>query len=93
MKPVVVQPANTDKPGRSSSESAERTTLRRLICHLMALLRVHSPDCEYCNVYETSGDEIRKRLEELCWRTQPRSLEMAPGSRGERGSKRRTRTR
>jgi hypothetical protein len=43
---------------------------RRRICYLLALLRIHSPDCEHCNARETSGDEIRKRLEELAWRTQ-----------------------
>jgi hypothetical protein len=44
------------------------------ICYLLALLRIHSPDCEHCNARETSGDEMRKRLEELSWRTKPRSL-------------------
>jgi hypothetical protein len=46
----------------------------RRICHLLVLLRIHSPDCEHCNAREASGDEIRKRLEELSWRTKPRSL-------------------
>ena len=44
------------------------------ICYLLALLRIHSPDCEHCNAREMSGDEMRKRLEELSWRTKPRSL-------------------
>lgn len=44
------------------------------ICYLLALLRIHSPDCEHCNARETSGDEMRKRLEELSWQTKPRSL-------------------
>jgi hypothetical protein len=90
MKAVVVKPAaNTNRPGRSLNESGEGTTLRRRICYLLSLLRIHSPDCEHCNARETSGDEIRKRLEELCWRTQQRSLELAPKSRGVRRTKRR----
>jgi hypothetical protein len=44
------------------------------ICCLLALLRIHSPDCEHYNARETSGDEMRKRLEELSWRTKQRSL-------------------
>jgi hypothetical protein len=55
--------------------------LRPRICYLLALLRIHSPDCEHCNARETCGDEMRKRLEELSWRTQPRSIEN--GDRGE----------
>ncbi len=43
-------------------------------CYLLSLLRIHSPDCERCNAHETRGDEMRKRLEELNWRTQPHSL-------------------
>jgi hypothetical protein len=43
-------------------------------CFLLSLVRLHSPDCERCNAHETHGDEMRKRLEELSWRTQPRSL-------------------
>ena len=46
----------------------------RRICYLLVLLRIHSPDCEHCNARETSADEMRKRLEELSWRTKPRSL-------------------
>jgi hypothetical protein len=45
-----------------------------LRCSLLSLVRLHSPDCERCNTHETHGDEMRKRLEELSWRTQPRSL-------------------
>ena len=45
-----------------------------LRCYLLSLLRIHSPDCERCNAHETGGDEMRKRLEELNWQTQPRSL-------------------
>ena len=43
-------------------------------CHLLSLLKLHSPDCECRNARETTGEEMRKRLEELNWRTQPRSL-------------------
>ena len=48
--------------------------LRRRICHLLSLLRIHIPDCEHRNAHETRGREMRERLEELGWRTQPRSL-------------------
>jgi hypothetical protein len=46
---------------------------RRWKCSLLSSLRIHSPECEYCNARETSGDEMRKRLEELNWRTRPHS--------------------
>jgi hypothetical protein len=45
----------------------------KLRCYLLSLLRIHHPDCEHCNVRETCGHEMRKRLEELNWRTQPYS--------------------
>ena len=48
--------------------------LRPWACYLLSLLRIHRPDCEHCSVRETCGDEMRKRLEDLNWRTQPRSL-------------------
>jgi len=41
------------------------------MCSLLFLLRIHRPDCEHCHVRETCGYEMRKRLEELNWRTQP----------------------
>ena len=44
------------------------------MCSLLFLLGIHRPDCEHCHVRETYGDETRKRLEELNWRTQPYSL-------------------
>jgi hypothetical protein len=47
---------------------------RYWMCYLLSLLRIHSPDCERCNAREMCGYEMRKRLEELSWRTQPRSL-------------------
>jgi hypothetical protein len=43
-------------------------------CYLLSLVKLHSPDCECRNDCESSGEEMRKRLEELNWRTQPRSL-------------------
>jgi alpha-D-ribose 1-methylphosphonate 5-phosphate C-P lyase len=46
----------------------------KLRCYLLCLLRIHRPYCERCNAREIYGDEMRKRLEELNWRTQPRSL-------------------
>jgi hypothetical protein len=42
-------------------------------CYLLSLVKLHSPDCECSNARETSGVEMRKRLEELNWRTQPSS--------------------
>ena len=45
-----------------------------LKCRLLSLLRIHSPDCELCNAREVHGDEMRKRLEELNWRTEAHSL-------------------
>jgi hypothetical protein len=39
--------------------------LRRRICCVLSLLRIHSPDCEHCMAHLTCGDELRKRLEEL----------------------------
>ena len=45
----------------------------KLRCYLLSLLRIHGPDCEHCNVRETCGYEMRKRLEELNWRTKPYS--------------------
>jgi hypothetical protein len=48
--------------------------MRRWICHLVARLRIHSPDCEYCNDQKMCWGEIRERLEELNRPTEPRSL-------------------
>jgi len=42
-------------------------------CYLLSLLRIQHPDCDHCNARETCGEEMRKRLEELNWRTQPHS--------------------
>jgi len=43
-------------------------------CYLLSLLRIHRPDCDLCNPREKYGEAMRRRLEELNWRTQPRSL-------------------
>jgi collagenase-like PrtC family protease len=44
-----------------------------LRCYLLSLLRIHSPNCEVCSARERYGVEMRKRLEELNWRTVPHS--------------------
>jgi len=46
----------------------------KLRCSLLFLLRIHHPDCEHCKAREKYGIEMRRRLEELNWRTQPHSL-------------------
>ncbi len=48
--------------------------LRPRICYALSVLRIHRPDCEHCGAREMCGDELRKRLEQLNWRTQPRPL-------------------
>jgi hypothetical protein len=40
----------------------------------LSLLKIQHPDCEHCNAREKYGEEMRRRLEELNWRTQPGSL-------------------
>ena len=45
-----------------------------LKCRLLSLLRTHPPDCQHCNAREAYGNEMRKRLEELNWRTEAHSL-------------------
>jgi hypothetical protein len=47
----------------------------KLRCYLSSLLRIHHPDCKHC-ARGTPGDVMRKRLEELGWRTQPCSPEV-----------------
>jgi hypothetical protein len=39
--------------------------LRRWTCYLFSLLRIHSPNCEHCNIRDTYWVEAKKRLEEL----------------------------
>jgi len=45
----------------------------KLRCYLLSLLRIHRPDCEHCKAREKCGLEMRERLDELNWRTQPYS--------------------
>jgi hypothetical protein len=42
-------------------------------CYVLSLLRMQHPDCELCNAREKYGEAMRRRLEELNWRTQPHS--------------------
>jgi hypothetical protein len=46
----------------------------KLRCYVESLLRMHRPDCALCNPIESVGPDIRKRLEELNLRMQPRSV-------------------
>jgi hypothetical protein len=48
----------------------------KLRCYLLSLLRIHRRDCEHCKAREKCGIEMRERLEELKWRTQPNLLQM-----------------
>jgi hypothetical protein len=43
----------------------------KLRCYLLSLLRIHRLDCEHCKAREKCGIEMRERLAELNWRTQP----------------------
>ena len=43
-------------------------------CYVLSLLRMQHPDCELCNAREKYGEEMRRRLEELNWPTQPQPL-------------------
>jgi hypothetical protein len=45
--------------------------LRPRICHLLSLLRIHSPNCKHCSAHLICGNELRKRLEELNEPSQP----------------------
>jgi hypothetical protein len=45
----------------------------KLRCYLLSFLRIDHPDSEHCNARETSGEVMRKRPEELNWRTPPHS--------------------
>ena len=49
--------------------------LRRRICYLLSLLKIHSRECVHCHARETGGDDMLKRLEELDWRTRQSLLE------------------
>ena len=45
--------------------------LRLRMCSLLSLLKIRHPDCEHCNIVDTCGEQMRRRLEELGLRTQP----------------------
>jgi len=53
----------------------------KLRCYLLSFLRIHSSDCEHCKALEKCGLEMRARLQELNWRTQPNLVEK--GAQGE----------
>jgi len=38
---------------------------------MLSQLRIHNPDCAHCNAREPCWGEMRIRLEELNWCTQP----------------------
>ena len=46
----------------------------KLSCYLLSLLRIHRLDCEHCKAREKCGLQMRERLEELNWGTQPTLL-------------------
>ena len=79
----LVSPKSSPRPFRLLVHALRRLTriLRWVVnqlpwkCYLLSLVKLHSPDCECRNDCGTSGAEMRKRLEELNWRTQPRSQE------------------
>jgi len=40
--------------------------LRRLVCNVLAVLKMHRQDCDHCNTLQACwGIDMRKRLEEL----------------------------
>jgi hypothetical protein len=43
-------------------------------CYLLSLLKIHRSNCAQCKALEKCGLEMRERLQELNWRTQPYSL-------------------
>ena len=65
---IATPEANDPNPARWD------VNFRPWICHLLAVLRIHSPVCEHCNAGETRGVEMRRRLENLNSRTQSPSL-------------------
>jgi hypothetical protein len=41
-------------------------SLRRLLCNVLAVLKMHHQDCDHCNaLQECWGIDMRKRLEDL----------------------------
>lgn len=49
-------------------------SLRPRICYLLAVMRIHNPDCGHCSARGTCGNEMLKRLEDLNSRMRPSSL-------------------
>jgi len=46
--------------------------VRRLLCNVLAVLKMHSQDCDHCKVHQDCwGIDIRKRLQELAQQEQP----------------------
>ena len=40
--------------------------IRNLFCHVLAILKLHKPDCNKCDAIQKCwGTDVRKRLEEL----------------------------
>ena len=46
-------------------EAGVAVNLRRRICYLLSLLRIHRPNCKHCAACLTCGTELRERLQEL----------------------------
>jgi hypothetical protein len=71
-------PKSSSRPLRRNTPEANWSSPARLVmklrCYLSSLLRIHRPDCEHCKAREKCGLEMRERLEELNWRTQPNWL-------------------
>jgi hypothetical protein len=78
---IVASPLSslTEKRASEANGLNPASWVVNLRCSLLSLLRIHDPDCD-CNARKACGDEIRKRLDELSGRTQPRSL-----NRGDHG--------
>src|ERR1700733_3838205 len=66
-------PAVDATPPEANGPNSARLVVK-LECYLLSLLRIHGSDCAHCKAREIYGDEMRKRLEELNWRTQPNLL-------------------
>jgi hypothetical protein len=62
-----IQSGGTQRSAELITEHMDEVVvnLRRWTCYLFSLLRIHSPNCEHCNVSDTCWVEVKKRLEEL----------------------------
>ncbi len=54
-----------DATHREANDPNPTRWVLNLRCCLLSLLRIHRPDCGHYHARETSGAEMRKRLEEL----------------------------